>query len=857
MTTDNQTRQADATEKTTPAPPANKTAHDPIKDMKELLTLLPAKSDAPTTSLANVTANDLYGQAKINGSSSTANLDKPLDSAANPSQIASTVLDLSTKTNPDIYAAVSANAGQAKFSSEAPGANENGTLTFSPLAGVPQEAAVPHVRHGTTDLLDYGPQIEPSALQFDSTQSAPSHGYDLVQYLTDAAKDGKTADDPVWQKYIDSAAVTKIGTAEWKQFINNDAQQLSNSDAMHTLSTAAGGKLSQADLEKLLAQKPGEAVDPKLKETLDALNGNPAFKHAMEAAQKEIANDPKWRQLVASGEIQRLQDSKLTDKDAEQVLKNNPALEKTLETTDSKKQKDVAAEHQKLSDWADHNLQEPDRSNFKKDMSDFETRANRDGLSPDEVVKTYKQIERLADADGVKPLTPVERQHVLQQVMHQAADPTSIDQGYHSSCSVAAVESRTYTRSPSDAARLVADVAMTGEYRTANGTIVKVNPRPHGESYEWPTKDGDRSYASEIFQVTAANIHWVQRNHHTDRQYRYEQREPNAGDPSDTGERKVDYSKHPPRLAKDADGPVHSPDLDDRDLTEISNAITGKKETDVQIEHEGDHCGSTKGTLTVKNEEELKAKLKDLKDHHRLPVIIRVESANEPFYTDSGQGAAGGSGGAHFVTVTDYDENTGEVCVDNQWGKKADHGKDNPVKVHDLYVAMESTADAEKSVAADVQYNKEHGIVDPVKEQELLRYKYWNGEIKDDEYAAAVKKSIADTQKRWDAGGVSEEEKQRERQELGNLIHLLPLKDQLDDLSTEHQAHILNDKQYENELVVAGKTLANMNQKDPAYQQCRDKYRQILDELSEAEQRSILTRVEDPEDEQHQKEKQQ
>jgi hypothetical protein len=186
---------------------------------------------------------------------------------------------------------------------------------------------------------------------------------------------------------------------------------------------------------------------------------------------------------------------------------------------------------------------------FKENMRLFEERAGRDNLSPTEIAKTYKQIDRLLEAKGDKPLRAEQRKDLAEQIMRQAADPTTIDQGRHKTCNMATVESRMYTRNPSDAARLVADVALTGQYVSSYGSKVRVNPGAHDESRNRNTLDGQRSHASEIFQVTAVNLHIDQENRKTNPpgQLRYEQH-PTVPGSGDTGERIIDYGSKPPKV---------------------------------------------------------------------------------------------------------------------------------------------------------------------------------------------------------------------------------------------------------------------------------------------------------------------
>src|SRR5258706_14041011 len=82
--------------------------------------------------------------------------------------------------------------------------------------------------------------------------------------------------------------------------------------------------------------------------------------------------------------------------------------------------------------------------------------------------KSYDSIDRLLEAkdNPAVPLTEADRVRVAKQVMSQEATPTSIDQGRHNTCNVTTVEERTYTRNPSEAAKLVEQVATTGAYET-------------------------------------------------------------------------------------------------------------------------------------------------------------------------------------------------------------------------------------------------------------------------------------------------------------------------------------------------------------------------------------------------------
>jgi hypothetical protein len=309
----------------------------------------------------------------------------------------------------------------------------------------------------------------------------------------------------------------------------------------------------------------------------------------------------------------------------------------------------VEAERNRLNDLAERKITDPtELAKFRVDMARFEDRSKqlednyqKEGLSPaeatkkahEEIAKTYSQMSRLLEANDNPqiPLDSKRRVEIAEQVMSQAATPTSIDQGQHRTCNVTVVEMRTYSRSPSEAAKLVADVATTGEYVTKNGTKVTLVPgdlAPHDEAKTNPPLDGGRSLASQLFQVTAVNISYQKENS----DLRYRQREKDPAAPGDTGERLVDYSTKPPQNVG------QRPALSDDQIVNIGNEITGKNEKDWFIDH-SKYRGNN--TVKVDSEQDLQDKIAEAKAQGKLPVVIGVHTGNEPFLTDSGAGAAG------------------------------------------------------------------------------------------------------------------------------------------------------------------------------------------------------------------------
>jgi len=370
---------------------------------------------------------------------------------------------------------------------------------------------------------------------------------------------------------------------------------------------------------------------------------------------------------------------------------------------------------------------------FKENMRRLEARAAKDGLSDAEVAKTFKETSRLLEAQANKPLSPERRVNLAEQVMRQAADPTTIDQGKHNTCNLATVESRMYTKNPSDAAKLVADVALTGQYTTKDGIRVRVNPAPHDEARNPNTIDGERSHASEIFQVTSVNIHVELENRktHPRGNLRYEQ---HPGDPSngDTGERIIDYGQKPPQVV-DFHPQIYGENAGN--LRDVYRSITGKDEKGIVLGHADTLTDPSDGVKTVKSEQELNDYLAQAKKDGKLPLIVGVDTRMEPFWSDSKAGEAGGSGGKHVVTITDYQPGPPpKVTIDNQWGKGNDHDASKPVSVSDLYKAMRNPDGAADDLKKEADASRAAGHPDLSKETEVARLMHQSGNMSNEDY---------------------------------------------------------------------------------------------------------------------------
>lgn len=392
---------------------------------------------------------------------------------------------------------------------------------------------------------------------------------------------------------------------------------------------------------------------------------------------------------------------------------------------------DVRAERARLSDLAESLSDSADQYRiFQADMNRFEVRAARHQVASNEVAQTYHHLSRLLEGEGSPILDLQHRKGLAQQIIEQAVDPREIDQGIHNTCNVTTIETRMYTRNPSGAAKLVSEMALTGQFKTEDDSVIRLsseNLERHTQSTLNSAEDGERSYASQIFQVAAANVYWqrqekdLQGNPVPKGDIRYDQED--AADGNQSGEYLRNHNVTPPAVLIDTDGAeAHDPNLYIPEYREIYNQIAGSDDEGFLLAHE--KAIKSNQVSGFKSEDELRIRLIEMKD--KLPAIIRVDSYNEPFLTDSGGGEAGGSDGWHVVTITDFDPETDRVSIDNQWGTDSDRTGERAVSVEDLYLASwKSTAQSHlDEMELSVDSRAADGTQDFYAELDLLRLQY-------------------------------------------------------------------------------------------------------------------------------------
>jgi len=318
----------------------------------------------------------------------------------------------------------------------------------------------------------------------------------------------------------------------------------------------------------------------------------------------------------------------------------------------------------------------------------IEDRQVRDPMSDAQIAEAYKQVSKLLEENPGAPVSLTDRVLLAEQVMHEIAYPCTIDQGANNTCNVTTIENRMATRDPNEVAALVAEVATTGRYRTADGAVIDMRgqlaPDPvalsnfgHqlGSGVNAKGREYDRTYAGQIFQTTAVNVHWQTSRRAPD------------GSPCAPGDIAYRIINGAERLVntrtgaeyRKSDGsPIDAPTLSLEDMKSLHNRIAGKDDYDfivtadskVQI---GNDC------VSLDTPEGLARYLEFQKAEGNLPVIVYLPGRGAPGSADHS---------AHVVTVRDYDSSTGTAEVINQWGMSHDRLLGNPMTLSELSSQM-------------------------------------------------------------------------------------------------------------------------------------------------------------------------
>lgn len=375
-------------------------------------------------------------------------------------------------------------------------------------------------------------------------------------------------------------------------------------------------------------------------------------------------------------------------------------------------------DHQRiaLSEWANTRLQNPaQRERFHDLMNKFEERCTKNGVSSDEVSQTYLHLTQLLSAEN-KAINGVDASTKLaEQILYICANPDVVCQGENKTCTLASIEKRMYTLKPSEATRLITEISINGQYKLnhksgetsgpdSNPVIINAREIPGllDEDFESkclfaefdPVRDrdlqrnGQRSRASQIFQIAAANVAYAEENLKSPAEQKIYRRKSGY---SDKDELVVVDRTRPDEREKLVE---NSPALGDDQISKLYNRIAGTEDKDFvllgaqkpEVVEGGaasapTHQGTPETFRAINNPEELLNHLRTLDAQDRLPAIVTVEGGH-PFIRYQR------SDGLHAITVNEVGTDQGNktsVTVSNHWYKP----KSSTIAAETLFNAMQ------------------------------------------------------------------------------------------------------------------------------------------------------------------------
>lgn len=506
----------------------------------------------------------------------------------------------------------------------------------------------------------------------------------------------------------------------------------------------------------------------------------------------------------------------------------------------------VLAERGKLA-AAIEQLDPSRRERLSNRLEALDTRARATGLSREQLEATYGQIRRLIE-NRAATLTDEQRLNIAEQVLSMAADPTSIDQGVHDTCGAAVIEVRSYIRHPEKAAKLVADAALNGEVLTRNGVALPIDTAPHDTSKLDLPKSGQRSHASELFQVAAINL--VLNDGIGEKEgkiaFRQNDRRPEA---IDMGEIVLDFSVHPPAEKKFTG-------LFVSDILRMNKLVTGDDEPELVL-WKARALGGRQYGKPFTNETEMENALREAKSNGKLPAVIYVYSGNDPLWQDAPNNNDGGRGDGHYINVTDV--HPGEpttVEIDSTWWRRADYLKSTgkSMKLCDLYMSSLTPKEAEAQLRQQIAADVADGRIDTSRQIALARQEWVNGKIDTEGLESSLRELLLYADMRWQAerkvGNLNVDEQRRALTKAMEAVDRLPYANKVRMLETLKNKGVIDDREYVSALVATANEMSEQRmmttfagEYDPkmelGYRRAQDELSRRFEALSPEVRRSV------------------
>ena len=302
-----------------------------------------------------------------------------------------------------------------------------------------------------------------------------------------------------------------------------------------------------------------------------------------------------------------------------------------------------------------------------------------------------KAILSLVKSNSTAPYTAKDRANYADQLLWHVCNLTRNAQGKNNSCNVTVLRGMLLADSPEVVAQIVSEVANTGEFKTQDGSTIKLPPKytlPISGTPEasFPPSPGKRTALGKLWDVTAINVYY-QRQTVDELGYVVTKgsltyREVRSTGSGDTGNRLVrTYSNGVMHcLARNSNGRLYyldQPRMFASRIADLHFEMTGQKLAGKFLIHanRGVDNNSTFNRL-VGNKIDDKVELENILAKGNFPLIIQGNTGilkqrfQQQQAINKGQSPSSiglGGGGEHVWLVTAYDAQTKTVTVDNSW----------------------------------------------------------------------------------------------------------------------------------------------------------------------------------------------
>ena len=289
-------------------------------------------------------------------------------------------------------------------------------------------------------------------------------------------------------------------------------------------------------------------------------------------------------------------------------------------------------------------------ADVRRDITDFERRMGTSPHSSEQIARTYDQMTEMVNArQSVMPQG--QRTEIATQLLHAAAHPDAVRQGWSTTCEAASLETRLLTSEPASVAGLMRQMCTTGSYDTTDGLHVTLDRGTllHNQHGIIPPQFasagiGERNQMDQVFQATLRNVELADINHSNPGTHlSYRLGPVNAQHPM--GEYVTNSAPGLSREERDLTAQYQG--MSSFDVSDIYRKVSGQYDPSVRV-------SSVHDITNPDNAHDFTRMMEEARRTGGFPATVAVNTNQEPFRSDMHVPA--GQGVMHAITVTGIDE---------------------------------------------------------------------------------------------------------------------------------------------------------------------------------------------------------